>query len=194
MNHAKAFAMVRESMMKSAANADGDAVGQSLPRREDGSSGRQPECLHQRGRKGNFQFHLLARAERAGFQLVDVLGFVDQQNVLIGRGLWLQNVAGFSDACLKQSITNAAILFGREDMSTDGKVIAVAVDELEGEHGSAFPSYCVPHEACLASCHAERMTIKRTSASSPAAHSAPPSASSPAQSRPSPDRPRHWRG
>src|SRR5580700_11938178 len=42
VDHAESLAVVREGMMKSTANVDGDAIDQSLPRRQHGSSGREP--------------------------------------------------------------------------------------------------------------------------------------------------------
>jgi hypothetical protein len=60
---------------------------------------------------------------------------VNKKNVLIGSRLWSQKVGRISNAGFKQSIMNKPVFLGREDMGADGKVIFVAVDELEGEHG-----------------------------------------------------------
>ena len=127
--------------MKAAADADAHFVGQALPRRQDRSSRRQPEGLDQFRRKRNFQFHFLARAERAGLQLLHVLGLVYEQNVLIGGGLRLEKIRRLGDARGDQAIANAAIFFGGEDMRADREVVGVAVDELEGQHERALRSY-----------------------------------------------------
>ena len=84
--------MVGEGVMKSAADADADFVGEALAGREDRSAGRQPESFRQVARVGNFHLHFFAGAERAGLQLLDVLGLVDQQDVLIGGGLRFEKI------------------------------------------------------------------------------------------------------
>ena len=141
VDHAESLAMIGKGVVKSAADADADFVGQSLARREDRASRRQPESVDQIARVGNFHFHFFARAERAGLQLLHVVGLVDEQDVLVGRGLRFEKVGGVGDAGGDQAIANAAILFGRKDVIADGEVIGVAVDELEGEHEEAIPSY-----------------------------------------------------
>jgi hypothetical protein len=44
---------------------------------------------------------------------------MDQQNVLIGSGLRLNEVAGLGDSGCDQTITNTPILFGGKDVTTD---------------------------------------------------------------------------
>ena len=106
----------------------------ALPRRQNRSARRQPECLDQFRREGNFQLHFFARAERARLQLLHILRRVHQQDVLIGCRLRLEKIARLRDAVGDQTVMNAPVLFSREDVLADRQVIIVAVDELEREH------------------------------------------------------------
>ena len=72
-------------MMKPAANADRNLIGEALARRQNRSTRRQPEGLGQIAGVGNFHLHFFARGERARLQLLHVLRLVHQQNVLIAR-------------------------------------------------------------------------------------------------------------
>ena len=125
--------------MKSSTNADGHAVGQTPPRRQDRSTGGQPEGFDQITRVRDFHLHFFARTERSGLQLLNVIGLVHQQDVLIGRGLRFEEVFRLGDAGGNQTVTNTAILFGGEDVISDGQVVGVTVDKFVGEHrGSAI--------------------------------------------------------
>ena len=77
MDHAESLAVVGEGVVKAAADADADLVGQTLAGCEDRSAGCQPESFGQVARVGNFHFHFFAGTERASLQLLDVFGFVD---------------------------------------------------------------------------------------------------------------------
>jgi len=136
VNHAEAFAMIRKSVMKAAANADGNPVSQGLPRRQDRSPGRQPKRVDKLPRVRDFHFHLLARAECAGLQLVHVLRFVNQQNVLISGWFGFQKILRVRNAFSQQPVADAAIFLGGEDVLANGEVIRVTVDQLEGEHSA----------------------------------------------------------
>jgi hypothetical protein len=59
---------------------------------------------------------------------------VDEQDVLIVRGLWLEKVCGSSDPAGNQPVTNAPVFFGRKDVVADGKVVGVTIYELERQH------------------------------------------------------------
>ena len=153
VDHAESLAVVGKRMMKSAADADADSsVRHCRAARIDPPAASQNASTSSR-RVGNFHFHFFARAERAGLQLLHILRRVHQQNVLIGRGLRFEKICGLGDAVGDQPVVNAPIFFGGEDVVADGKVVGVAVDELEGEHG-AFSSY---RHALLdsLSCHPE---------------------------------------
>ncbi len=138
VDHAEPLAVVGKGVMKASANVDRDAIAQRVLRRQYRPTGGEPECLHQFRRKGNFQLQFFARAQRAGLQLVYILGLVDQQNVLIRGGLGIQKVAGLCDARFQQPVVNAPVFFGREDVLADGEIVAVAVNQFEGKH------VCVP--------------------------------------------------
>ena len=139
VDHAESLAMVGKSMMEAAANVNGDAIGQSLARGQNRSACRQPECLDEFGGKRNFELHLFLRAESAGLQLANILRGVDQQDVLIGGWLRWEEVFGTGDSRLQQAVVDSAIFLSREDVSTDGKVILVAVNEFEGKHARTLP-------------------------------------------------------
>jgi hypothetical protein len=87
-------------------------------------------------RVGNFHFHFFAWAERAGLQFLHVLRGVHQENIEIGRRFGFQEVLGFGDPAGDQPIASAPVLLGREYVIPDRKIIGVAVDELEREHGA----------------------------------------------------------
>jgi len=134
VDHAEAFAVVGKRVVKSAANADAHAVGEALPRRQDRSPGRQPERFRQVARVRNLHLHFFARAERAGLQLLHVLGSVHQPDFLIGRGLGFKEVFGLGDSLRDQPVAHPPVFFGGEDVVPDGKIVGVAVDQLERKH------------------------------------------------------------
>jgi hypothetical protein len=92
VDHAESLAVVGEGVVKSSADVDGDFVVQAMLRSEDRSAGGKPEGFDEIARVGNFHLHLFARAERAGLQLLYVFRFVDQKDVLIVGGLWLEKI------------------------------------------------------------------------------------------------------
>ncbi len=137
VNHTEALVVIGKGVMKSAADTDGDTIAQTLPRCQDGSSRRQPEGFHQIARVGNFHFHFFAGAESSGLEFSYVFRRMHQQDVLVRRRLRFEEVRRVGDAVGNQSVVNAPVFFGREDMIADGKIVRVAVDEFEGEHGEA---------------------------------------------------------
>ena len=134
VDHAESFTMVRKGVVESAANADADSVYQALTRSQDRSAGGEPECIGEFLGVGDLHFHFFALGERPCFQLLHVLGLVDQEDVLIAGGLWLEKVFRAGDTGGDQAVADAAVLFGGKDVIADGKVIGVAIDQLEGEH------------------------------------------------------------
>jgi hypothetical protein len=63
---------------------------------------------------------------------------VDQENVLIGGGLGLEEIFWSGYTIRDQAIADAAVFLGGKDVGADGEEIRVAIDELEGEHGEPF--------------------------------------------------------
>ncbi len=124
--------------MEASTNVDGNTVSQSLARSQNRSSGSQPESLDQLGRVRDLKFHLFKRAERPGPKLVHIFRGVYEQDVLVGSRLGFQEVRGLGNAACEQTVVDEPVLLGREDVSPDGQVVAVAVDELEEEHGVRF--------------------------------------------------------
>src|SRR5215471_20425895 len=121
-------------MMKSSADADADSIDETLPRRQNRSPGRQPECIYQLARVRNLHLHFLARGERGSSQFLHILRFVHEQNVLVGRRLRLQEIISRSNTSRNQTIANAPILLRRKHMIPDRKKVSVAVDKLERKH------------------------------------------------------------
>jgi len=68
---------------------------------------------------------------------VDVVGFVDEEDVFVLGGLGCEKVIGLGGFRFQQTLADAAVFLGREDVLANGQVIAVAIDEFEREHGIA---------------------------------------------------------
>jgi len=134
VDHAETLAVIGKSVMEATPDADGDSVFKGLARSEDGTSGGEPEGVHEFQRVGNFELHLFTGRERAGFQFLNVVGFVDEENVFVLGGLGTEEICGRGSFRFQQAITDATVLLGREDVLTDGEVVVVAVDEFEGKH------------------------------------------------------------
>ena len=154
VNHAETFAMVGIGVMKSSADADANLIGERLTRGENRSSGGQPESVDEVARVRNFHFHFFERGERTGLQSLDVIRLVNEQDVLVARGLRLQEILRDGDGCCEQTIADAAILFGGKNVHADGEEIRVAVNKLEGEHEERYIILSTR-------CHSERRRSRR---------------------------------
>ena len=137
VDHAEALAVVGEGVVESAADAYAHFVYEAMARGEDRSTGSQPEGVHQLRRERNLQLLRFTRTKRSSLQFLHILWRMDQQNVEVGRGLGFEKVAHVGDAGGEKTVANAAIFFGRKDVSTDGEIVGVAIDELEGQHDEA---------------------------------------------------------
>ena len=135
VNHTEALAVVGKSVVETSANVDGDVVFQGVVSGQNGASCRKPECTHQFRRIRNFHLEFFASGESPGSEFMNILGSVDEQDVLIGRREGTGEVGLLGDAGFQQAIVNAFVLFRGEDVSADGEIVVVAVDELEGKHG-----------------------------------------------------------
>ena len=116
VDHAEALAVIGEGVVKSAAEADGNFVGQALAGGEDGSTGGEPEGVGQLARVRDLHFHFFALGERAGLELLHVFGFVDQKDILIAGGLGLEEIGGVGDAGGDEAVADPAVLFGVKDV------------------------------------------------------------------------------
>ena len=58
-----------------------------------------------------------------------------QEHILIGCGLRGYEIRGIGDSSFKQTVTNPAIFLGGKYVRADWKIIVVAIDQLEREHG-----------------------------------------------------------
>jgi hypothetical protein len=61
---------------------------------------------------------------------------MDQQDVLIGCWLGRKKVTRLGHSGPDQPVMYALIFLGGEDVGSDGQVVVVTVDELEGEHSA----------------------------------------------------------
>ncbi len=136
VDHAEAFAVIGEGMMKPAANADRDAVVERIIGGQHRSAGGHPECAHQLRRVWNLHLQFLARAERAGFQFLHVLRRVYQQNVFIGGGTRSNEVGGVGHIHGHQSVVYASVLLTGKYVVPDGQEIIFAIDKLKGQHAA----------------------------------------------------------
>jgi hypothetical protein len=134
MDHAKAFAVIRESMVETAADIKRHAISEGVVRRQNRTARRQPESLHQLQRVGNLHFLLFAGGKRSGLEFLNVLRSVDQQDVLVRCGLRSYEVGACGHPGFQQSVVDAQVFLRRENMRADGQKVVVAVHQLEGKH------------------------------------------------------------
>ena len=85
MNHTEAFSVIRERVMKSAANVACHPVAQGPVGGKNRSSRCQPERLHQLRGIRHFRLLLFQRGERSRLDLLHVLARMHQQNVFVLR-------------------------------------------------------------------------------------------------------------
>lgn len=83
VDHAKALAVVREGVMETAADADGDAIVERVVGGQHGTTSGHPKSAHELGGIWNLHFQLFTRAQRAGLEFLHVLRCVHQQNVFV---------------------------------------------------------------------------------------------------------------
>src|SRR4029077_12045534 len=96
-----------------------------------------------RGRKRDFEFHLLAWAERAGLQFIDILRSVDEKDILISCRMRCDKIGRLSNSGREQPVVNALVFFRGKNMGADRQVVVVTVDKLEGQH----PALSIQHSA-----------------------------------------------
>jgi len=135
VDHAEALAVVGEGVVEAAAQVEGHAVSQRVLGRQDGAARGQPEGAHQLRRVRDLEQQFLLIGERAGLELADVVGGVHQQDVVVRGRLRLQEVLRRGQARFQQPLVDEPVLLGGEDMRAQGQVVAVAVDQLKGQHG-----------------------------------------------------------
>src|ERR1017187_8105863 len=136
VDHAEAFAVIRERVMESSAKADRDAVVEGMPGRQNGAARIEPEGAHQRRRVRDFEFQLFASAERTRLQFLDVLRSVHKQHVLVGCWIGNDKIGRRRNSGGEQMFMNALVFFGGKNMGADGQGVVVAIDELEGQHAA----------------------------------------------------------
>ena len=121
VDHAEALAVVGEGMMKSSAEADADAVLERAASGENGTAGVAPKRLHQFLGVGNFHLQFFAGAERAGLQLVNPVGAVDQEDVAVIGFFRNDKIGGLGDAALQQPVMDEAVLGGGKHVLPIGR-------------------------------------------------------------------------
>src|SRR5947208_3530107 len=95
----------------------------------------QPKSAHQLRRIGNFHLHFFHGAKRALFQFLYIVGSVYEQNVLVGSWLRVYEIRWCGSCCFKQMLMDQPIFLSRKNMGPYRKVIIIAVNQLEREHG-----------------------------------------------------------
>src|SRR5262249_40912915 len=134
VDHAEPFAMIREGVMKSAADVDRRDILQRMLRRQNRATRSQPECINQFGRIRNLHLQFFNSGESPRLKFVYVIWFVYEEYVLIRRGLRSDEIRRVSYAKFNQLIVHAAILLSRKDVLPDGQIVFVTINELEREH------------------------------------------------------------
>ena len=114
VDHAEAFAVIGERVMKSSADADGHAVVEGLVGGQHGTARRQPEGAHQLRRVRHFELQLFERAERARLQFLDVLRSVHEQHVLIGSRTRSDKIGRLGNSGWRAAGHECACIFRRE--------------------------------------------------------------------------------
>ena len=136
MNHAKAFAVIGESVVEAAADVEGHAILEGMLGGQNRTARSQPESMHQLRRVGNLHLLLFAGGKRSGFQLLHVLRSVDQQNVLVRCGLRSYEVGRLRLLSVSSNRSWMRRYFSAgKTWLPIGRIVVVAVDELEGKHG-----------------------------------------------------------
>src|SRR3954468_24174051 len=120
VNHAKAFAVIRKGVVKSAADVDRDSIVQCILRSKNRTAGSEPESLHQFRRERNFKLKFFTGGESSSLQLLDILRRMDQQDVLIGSWLRCNEVFRPGNTAFDQLIMHTTIFLRRKNMLPDG--------------------------------------------------------------------------
>ena len=131
---AEALAVVREGVMESAAEVEAQTVFQSQARGQDGAAGGQPESFHHLARIGDLQAQNVLVAQGAVAQLGDPLGDVHQQDVFVRGGGRLDEILGRGETRADQAVVQPAVFLGGEDVRAEVQVVALGVDQAEGQH------------------------------------------------------------
>ena len=139
VNHAEALAVLREGVMKSAADIDADTVAERALGRQDRAARVQQEGIHDLRRVRNLHLQLFPRAESAFHQLVDVMRRMHQGDVRLAGGLRRDEVALVRGPLLQQAFANPEKLVGAKNVFPDRQIVLLAIDQFEGQHGPAFP-------------------------------------------------------
>src|SRR5262249_2402602 len=104
VDHAEPFAMIREGVMKSAADVDRRDILQRMLRRQNRANRSQPECINQFGRIRNLHLQFFNSGESPRLKFVYVIWFVYEEYVLIRRGLRSDEIRRVSYAKFNQLI------------------------------------------------------------------------------------------
>ena len=142
---AEAFAVAGICVVKAAAEVAAEAVLQGGLGGCDCAAGCQPECADEFGGIGDFQFHLIARGQCAGFELLDPVFGVDAEDIGVGCGFGAEEVARFSDAFVQEFVVDEAKFFGGKDVGAEIEVVALVVDEFEGQHECNQSQFSTEH-------------------------------------------------
>lgn len=129
VNDAKSFAMIGERVMKAAADVRGAAVRESAPPCFDGATGAEPAGFDQFLGVRNLHAQFFDGAERAGLEFVDILGRVNEQNVLVGGGCGRDEVRRRGEFLFDERIVDEAIFLRWKNVRAEVEVVTFVIDE-----------------------------------------------------------------
>src|SRR5437868_2776874 len=164
MNHAKALAVIRISVVESAADVEADSIGECALRSQDGSARGKPEGPDQLRRIWQFHLHLFMRAQSSMRQALDVSAAVYQANIIVRGRSRLDKVSIVSFAGFDQPVVNHPVLLGWEDMCAYRQVVVLAVNKAERQAHQAIPNfYCSFRTpgSCAARCNCKTKSSRR---------------------------------
>ncbi len=134
VNGAEAFAVAGVGVMKTATDVAGKAIAKCGACGGDGATGGEPEGVNELLGIGDFEFHEFAGGERGGFEFVDPVRSVDEEDVGVGGGIGAEDVFGGCNGVAEKFVGDEAEFLRGEDVGAEVEVVAFVVEEFEGEH------------------------------------------------------------
>jgi hypothetical protein len=120
VQEAEAFAMVGESVVKSASDVNADLVAESAVGGENGATRHQPKRFGEFGTVGNLQLEFFACREQTLAQFFYVEGSVNEENVFVTSRLRSDEVRRFGGVQLEQAVVGSLVLVGGKYVGADG--------------------------------------------------------------------------
>ena len=134
IDHAKAFAVIRKGVVKSASNVNAAVVPQRLPGSNNRPSCHVPECIHKFFAVGYFQFQFLARAQRSTLQFLHPEFGVDEKNVFVLAGWRRDEILLREGSSLQQALPHSAVLTCVKDVLTNRQRRFFRINQPQRKH------------------------------------------------------------